>query len=318
MLGPLVTASVQVGADVRPLGGRWPVVTAAPMAVAAPERAPEAVPDRAPEPAPELKSGPTYGTVHGRRPNAAPEGSPELKFRPDLRRTEGGTSVPPLGLASRGRRGRCRGRAWLAIGAAGLARFGTRFVRLHRSLRSGPPVSAPHLRQMVEALRQAAGTRAPIRLTTSSTCAVPLALAGRQVVLPERFLDQLDAEQQQAALAHEVAHVVRRDPALARPCRRARARVLLPAPQPHRAGQAGRVGGVSVRPVGRAAHPRPLALARCLSAVAAWTSPESDEMLAGASPMAHSDSPLVRRVTESWQTARVAHGSVGGVAGRWP
>ena len=31
MLGPLVTASVQVGADVRPLGGRWPVGSAAPV-----------------------------------------------------------------------------------------------------------------------------------------------------------------------------------------------------------------------------------------------------------------------------------------------
>ncbi len=151
---------------------------------------------------------------------------------------------------------------------------------------------------MVEALRQAAGTLAPIRLTTSATCPVPLALAGRQVVLPERFLDQLDAEQQQAALAHEVAHVVRRDPAW---------RVL--------AGALERA--FFFQPLNRIARVRlaesaeflcdqwavrhtlrPLALARCLSAVAAWTSQESDVMLAGASPMAHSDSPLVRRVTQ--------------------
>src|SRR6185503_11673141 len=171
------------------------------------------------------------------------------------------------------------------------------FVRLHRSLRSGPPVSAPHLRQMAEALGQAAGTRAPIRLTTSATCAVPLALAGRQVVLPERFLEQLDAEQQHAALAHEIAHVLRRDPGW---------RVL--AAMLERA--------FFFQPLNRIARARlaesaeflcdqwavqhtraPLALARCLSAVAAWTSPESDELLEGASPMAHSDSPLVRRVT---------------------
>ena len=126
---------------------------------------------------------------------------------------------------------------------------------------------------------------------------VPLALAGRQVVLPERFLSQLDAEQQQAALAHEVAHVVRRDPGW---------RVL--------AGVLERA--FFFQPLNRIARVRlaesaeflcdqwavqhtraPLALARCLSAVAAWTSPESDEVLAGASPMAHSDSPLVRRVT---------------------
>ena len=206
--------------------------------------------------------------------------------------------------------------AWLAIGAAGLARFLTRFVRLHRSLRSGPPVSAPHLRQIVEALRQAAGAHAPIRLTTSATCAVPLALAGRQVVLPERFLDQLDAEQQHAALAHEIAHVVRRDPAW---------RV---------------VAGVLERafffqPLNRIARVRlaesaeflcdqwavqhtrrPLALARCLSAVAAWTSQESDGVLAGASPMAHSDSPLVRRVTRILADGPRRSRPVGDVAGR--
>ena len=32
LLGPLVTASVQVGSDVIPLGGRWPIATAAPVA----------------------------------------------------------------------------------------------------------------------------------------------------------------------------------------------------------------------------------------------------------------------------------------------
>ncbi len=32
-------------------------------------------------------------------------------------------------------------------------------------------------------------------------------------MLPEQFLQQLDAEHQRAALAHEIAHVIRRDPA---------------------------------------------------------------------------------------------------------
>ncbi len=130
--------------------------------------------------------------------------------RIDLPPTYGGRN---FSSAARLRHGRCwpSPRGW-RLAPLGLARFGWRFVRLHRRLRSGPAVSEPHLRQMVEALTQAAGTRAPIRLTTSATCAVPLALAGRQVVVPHRFL-QLDAEQQHAALAHEVAHVVRRDPA---------------------------------------------------------------------------------------------------------
>ncbi len=291
MLGPLVTASVQVGADVRPLGGRWPVGSAVPVTVAAPERVPDAksgpAHDAAPERVRALKSGPMYDvpprdTIGPANAKIEPTNGvrrAELQFRSTL-------AWPVLSVA-----------AWLVIAAAGLARFLTRFVRLHRSLRSGPPVSAPHLCRIVDALRQAAGAHAPIRLTTSATCAVPLALAGRQVVLPERFLEQLDAEQQHAALAHEIAHVVRRDPGW---------RVL--------AGVLERV--FFFQPLNRIARVRlaesaeflcdqwavqhtraPLALARCLSAVAAWTSRESDEALAGASPMAHGESPLVRRVT---------------------
>ena len=37
-------------------------------------------------------------------------------------------------------------------------------------------------------------------------------MAGRHIVLPERFFEELDPEQQRAALAHELAHVARRDP----------------------------------------------------------------------------------------------------------
>ena len=296
LLGPIVTASVQIGANVIPLGGRWPIRTATAEAPAAPRRV---------QPAPELKFGPTYdkvaaperkvvstsavagvalerklGSADGNAGSTNNVGHAELQFSRSM-----APAWPVLPVA-----------AWLAIGAILLTRFGTRFVRLHRSLRSGPPVSAPPLLRMIEALRQSAGTRAPIQLMTSRTCAVPLALAGRQVVLPERFL-QLDSEQQQAALAHEVAHVVRRDPEW---------RVL--------AGVLERA--LFFQPLNRVARVRlcesaeflcdqwavqhtrsPLALARCLSAVAAWASPECNDALAGASPMAHSDSPLVRRVT---------------------
>ncbi len=196
--------------------------------------------------------------------------------------------------------------SWLTIGIVGVVRFGARFLRLHRALGSGPLVSAAHLRQTVDALRDAASERSPIRLTTSTTCAVPLALAGRQIVLPERFLEQLDADQQRAAIAHEMAHVIRRDPAW---------RILV--------GVVERV--FFFQPLNRVAraklcesaeflcdqwavkHSSPLALARCLSIVASWTSPASDGLAAGASTMARSDSPLVRRVTRILnEPARVA------------
>jgi HEAT repeat protein/beta-lactamase regulating signal transducer with metallopeptidase domain len=298
LLGPIVTASLQIGADVIPLGGRWPLRTVTAKAVAAPERVPE------------LKFGPTYEKVAAQE--RVPElkfGVPELKFGPTYDKGGAGSAVrraelqfrqalpseAPLSKAS-SMWPVFAVAAWLAISAVGLARFGTRFIRLHRSLRSGPPVSAPHLHQMIEALSQSAGTRAPIRLTTSTTCTVPLALAGRQVVLPERFL-QLDAEQQHAALAHEVAHVVRRDPAW-RVLAGVLERALFFQPLNHVARVRLCESAEFLCDQWAVQHTRaPLALARCLSAVAAWASPGRDEALAGASPMAHNESPLVRRVT---------------------
>ena len=99
------------------------------------------------------------------------------------------------------------------------------------------------------------------------------------------------------ALAHEIAHVIRRDPAW---------RIL--------------VGTIErtffFQPLNRVARAKlcdsaeflcdqwavqqtrsPLALARCLSIVASWASPASDRISAGASTMARGDSPIVRRVT---------------------
>ena len=100
MIGPLVTASVQVGADLRPLGGRWPVATAVPMADAAPERQAEPTFRSTNVAAPEPKSGATYDKV----------ASPELKFGPTYdKAAPAGLKLAPTGRgsAARHRRGRC-------------------------------------------------------------------------------------------------------------------------------------------------------------------------------------------------------------------
>ena len=134
----------------------------------------------------------------------------------------------------------------------------------------------------------------------------PSRLAGRHIVLPERFLRELDPEQQRAALAHEMAHVVRRDPEW-----RIAIEILERA--------------LFFQPLNRLARARlcdaaeflcdewavqqtqsPLALARCLSVVASWWSP-ADELPAGVSAMARSDSAMVRRVTRILnEPARIA------------
>jgi HEAT repeat protein/beta-lactamase regulating signal transducer with metallopeptidase domain len=280
LLGPLVTASVQIGSDAFPLGGRWPIGVAAPVAVLRP-----------------MPPAPRIETPQEQPPTGSLPSSPAI--------VRGGQRVRPASqAATSASTPRTVVRVWpvvavgfwLAIGAIGLVRFGARLLRLHRALGSGPLVGDAHLRQMVESVCQAARERSPIRLTTSHTCVIPLALTGRQIVLPEQFLE-LDAAEQRAALAHEIAHVTRRDPAW---------RIL--------AGALERA--LFFQPLNRVARARlcesaeflcdqwavhytrsPLALARCLSTVAAWTSMASDGLAAGASTMARSDSPLIRRVT---------------------
>jgi beta-lactamase regulating signal transducer with metallopeptidase domain len=73
-------------------------------------------------------------------------------------------------------------------------------------------VTATNLLDTIDCLRSTANQRRSVRLTTNSLCPVPLALGGRRIVLPERFIEELDPEQQRAALAHEMAHIARRDP----------------------------------------------------------------------------------------------------------
>lgn len=51
------------------------------------------------------------------------------------------------------------------------------------------------------------------KLTASPKVRSPLALMGNEICLPERAVDSLTPEQQQGMLAHELAHLIRKDPA---------------------------------------------------------------------------------------------------------
>lgn len=66
---------------------------------------------------------------------------------------------------------------------------------------------------VLERLWRRSGIRFPVRLSISRRLPGPVALPGREICVPPRFFQQLDPDQQRAALAHELAHVVRRDPA---------------------------------------------------------------------------------------------------------
>lgn len=183
---------------------------------------------------------------------------------------------------------------WLAIAAALLARLSIVNVRFFRELRARRPVSDDPLAAMLARLRREAGYWRPIRLTESAAATTPLAIGAGEICLPLRYGSDLDAEQQRGGLAHELAHLRRRDPAW---------RLVTAV-----------IGSIYFfQPLNRIARSRleetaehlcddwavtltgsPLGLARCLSEIASWVGRVSAPRESVA--IAEGGSPLLTRV----------------------
>lgn len=184
--------------------------------------------------------------------------------------------------------------AWAALAlflGLGLVRSWARLRRLladRRAIESGPATT------MLARLSAGSSVRR-IRLSASSRVDVPIAVGvlRPEIVVPERALVELESAELESMLAHELAHLVRRDPAW---------RLL--------AGFVHRV--LFLQPLNRIATAhlesasedlcddwavertdRPLALARCLTEVAGWV---ASPLGASVPAMARRGSGLGRRV----------------------
>ncbi|HET9766570.1 MAG TPA: HEAT repeat domain-containing protein, partial [Thermoanaerobaculia bacterium] len=147
-----------------------------------------------------------------------------------------------------------------------------------------------------DSLREAAGERRPVRLGTSLACTVPVAIRGGEIVVPPRFFAELDDEQRRAGLAHELAHLRRRDPqwqlaALVLERLFPFQPLLRLARQQLRESAEYLCDEWSARQVGS-----PLALARCIETVAAWIPAAAAPLPDTATAMARRSSPVVRRI----------------------
>ena len=65
---------------------------------------------------------------------------------------------------------------------------------------------------LLAALRGEAGIQRQVQLTASQAITSPVALGGSEICLPLAALNELEPAQQRAMLAHELAHLERRDP----------------------------------------------------------------------------------------------------------
>ncbi|HJQ35617.1 MAG TPA: M56 family metallopeptidase [Thermoanaerobaculia bacterium] len=84
-----------------------------------------------------------------------------------------------------------------------------RFLSLvagRRELLRGPE------RERLDSLAERARCRRAVRLTASRAVSSPVALAGFEIVIPAATFPHLRRDQQETVLAHELAHLLRRDP----------------------------------------------------------------------------------------------------------
>jgi beta-lactamase regulating signal transducer with metallopeptidase domain len=277
LIGPLVSATLQPGIFATPLGGPWSI-TDAPF-VAAQTGMPASPAPVQFEPA----------SIVDRSASSVSS------------RVEPGAGVVPVGTTPRSQVGAVApivrqwwpaliALSWLGVALIGVVSYLVRLRRAYRTFAAAKPVSAD-VHERADALRDAA--RPMIAIGVSDSCQVPLALAGRQIVVPRRLF-QLDPDEQRAALAHEMAHVLRRDPEwLIAADLIARAFFFQPLYRLARAGLRDSAEFLCDQWAVQQTQ-SPLALARCLSEVAAWS--EGDRVLAGVSAMARNDSAMIRRV----------------------
>lgn len=100
---------------------------------------------------------------------------------------------------------------WLVIATLLVVGYAARRLVLLGRLGDRRLVGDSRITGLLDTLRDETGVSEPVRLTSSVAISSPVAL-GREICLPAAALDELDAEQQRAMLAHELAHIVRRDP----------------------------------------------------------------------------------------------------------
>jgi beta-lactamase regulating signal transducer with metallopeptidase domain len=101
----------------------------------------------------------------------------------------------------------------IGLGAVfGLVRVAVAVLRLRKQLHARRDVIEDPVLETFLALCQKVGVGKRVRLSTSPALQSPVALVRREICIPERAIFGLDPRQQQSMLAHELAHVLRRDP----------------------------------------------------------------------------------------------------------
>jgi HEAT repeat protein/beta-lactamase regulating signal transducer with metallopeptidase domain len=201
IVGAVLTASLQLRLGLRPLGSvSLARSQAGPAALAASaasqgvsphdDRVPPDVSAAPPDPSPLSSPLVPPGNASLSDGSAAPDSAPAR-----------GWAVASIGVIT-----------WASVALLFAGAYAVRRLILAGRLTDRRTLTEGSVPAMLESLRAAAGHRGRVRLSTATTISSPVALGFAEICIPLSALTDLDVEQQRGLLAHELAHLIRRDP----------------------------------------------------------------------------------------------------------
>src|SRR5262245_45769168 len=102
--------------------------------------------------------------------------------------------------------------AWIVGAAWQMGRVLRGHLRLRLALRDRSEITDPLTVSMLSQARRKAGVWRLVRLTSTPCTSTPFTLGTAEICLPEGLFDTLSLEERRCAMAHELAHLARRDP----------------------------------------------------------------------------------------------------------
>lgn len=285
LIGGLLTTTLQMGLGVEPLSGRMVLPAAVEVSAAAVAGEPPV------HPIPAHESGATTASIQSipAGHTATPRGDARLRST-EIQLLKGASGIQSFSLAW----GHLLLLAWLSGATFALVRMLLIRRRFLAGLEPRCLVKDAALQESLRQLRRRSGFTRPVRLTRSDHLTSPVALGRDEICLPTRALIELNRPQQEGMLAHELAHLSRRDPLwlvvsgvieslfFFQPFNRIGRQHLQESTE-------FLCDDWAVRQTGRS-----MTLARSLAQVASWL--ERQPQPAALAPMARLGSPLLRRI----------------------
>ncbi|MCA9690632.1 MAG: M56 family metallopeptidase [Myxococcales bacterium] len=198
LCGGLITASFQAAAAHKPVLGVYEIASPQPTVTQAQAQPPAALPEQAMGERHQLTRDGRTVVVDVTRPGAAPAvaAAPVSPVPQDM--------SPPLWPS-------VLALLWVVGAGVAVARQGMAARRFSTQVKERSEVLEDPILEGFLGLCQRAGIRRKVRLTASANITSPVALGRSEICLPQRAVDVLAPAQIQAILAHELAHLERRD-----------------------------------------------------------------------------------------------------------